>query len=114
MIRVIKLTLVYSLLLSQSVFAVQAIDSRSGLFIDEGYKVVETTCSTCHSLKLIVKSTASRQAWLDTIRWMQTEQGMQTLSKKNEKVILDYLAKNYAANNKRGRRKPLLIQNWTE
>lgn len=113
MVQIIRLILVSTALLFQSVFAAELIDSKSALIIDKGYKLVEKSCSTCHSLKLVTKNTASRKNWLETIQWMQREQGMPVLSKQNEKLILDYLAKNYAPH-KKGRRLPLSIQQWTK
>lgn len=113
MIQIIRAILITSILLTQSAFAIQTIDSTSDLIIDEGYKSVEQHCATCHSLKLITQSKASRQGWLDTVRWMQKEHGMSLLNNQNEKVILDYLSKNYAPN-KKGRRTPLVIDDWVK
>ena len=113
MIQFVRLTLITFLFLTQSVFAVQTIDSQSGLLVDEGYKAVKQHCSTCHSLNIVIQSKASRQGWLDTIRWMQKEQGMSFLNKQSEKMILDYLAKNHAPDNQ-GRRIPLVIKEWVK
>ena len=113
MIQFVRLTLITFLLLTQSVFALQTIDPQSGLLIDAGYKLVKQHCSTCHSLKIVIQSKASRQGWVDTIRWMQKEQGMPSLNKQSEKMILNYLAKNYAPYNK-GRRIPLVIKKWVK
>ena len=99
------------LLISQSILAAQNIDPQSGLVIDSGLKVVKKQCSVCHSPQLIVQNKASYQGWLDTLRWMQEKQGMQSLSKQTETLILNYLAKNYAPE-QAGRRKPLVIQQW--
>ncbi|MCF6251655.1 MAG: hypothetical protein L3J75_10380 [Methylococcaceae bacterium] len=111
MIQIVRLTLIFSLFLTQPVFAVQTIDPQSGLIIDLGYKSVQQYCSTCHSLEVVIQSKASRQGWIDTIRWMQKDQGMPFLSKVSEKIILNYLTKNYSPNNK-GRRSPLFIKKW--
>jgi hypothetical protein len=113
MIQIVRLTLFFSLFLTQSAFAVQTIDSQSGLIIDLGYKSVKQHCSTCHSLEIVIQSKASRQGWVDTIRWMQKEQGMSFLNKSSEKRILNYLTKNYSPNNK-GRRIPLVIKKWIQ
>ncbi len=111
MIQFARLSLITSLLLIQPAFAAPVIDSQSGLLMDEGYKIVKQHCSSCHSPKLIIQTQATQQGWLDTIRWMQTEQGMSLLNKLDEKKVLDYLTKNYAPN-KKGRRKPLSIKKW--
>ena len=113
MIQFIQLILTTSLLLTQSAFAAPVIDTQSGLLIDEGYKEVKQHCSTCHSPKLIIQSQASHQGWVDTISWMQKEQGMPLLNKQNEKLILNYLVKNYAPN-KKGRRTALIIKKWVK
>jgi len=99
------------LLISQSILAAQNIDPQSGLAIDSGLEVVKKQCSVCHSPQLIVQNKASYQGWLDTLRWMQEKQGMQSLSKQTETLILNYLAKNYAPE-QAGRRKPLIIKQW--
>lgn len=99
------------LLMSQSILAVQNIDSESGLIIDSGFAVVKKQCSVCHSPQLIIQNKASYQGWLDTLRWMQKKQGMQSLSQQTETLILNYLAKNYAPE-QAGRRRPLVIEQW--
>ena len=99
------------LLLSQSILAAQNIDPESGLIVDSGFTVVKKQCSLCHSPQLIIQNKASYQGWLDTLRWMQKEQGMQPLSQQTEVLILNYLAKNYAPEQV-GRRRPLVIEQW--
>ena len=99
------------LFLSQSILAAQNIDPQSGLIIDSGLEVVKKQCTVCHSPQLIIQNKASYQGWLDTLRWMQKKQGMQSLNKQTEAVILDYLAKNYAPE-QTGRRKPLVVEQW--
>jgi hypothetical protein len=111
MIQFVRLILISPLLFTQPAFAEQAVDLQSGLLIDVGYKAVKLHCSTCHSPKIIVQNQASRQGWLDTIRWMQKKQGMSLLNEQNENMILNYLAKNYAPN-KKNQRTPLKIKKW--
>ena len=111
MISFIRLILITSLLIVQSAYAAQTIDSKSGLLIDKGFKTVKQHCSTCHSLKIVTQNKASRQGWLDTIRWMQKTQGTSSLNAKTEKVILDYLANNYSSS-KKSRRAPITIEKW--
>jgi len=106
----VKLAL-FILLFNQSVFATQSIDSQSGLVIDKGYKAVKQQCSTCHSLIMVIQNKASREGWLDTIRWMQNTQGMPLLNQSNENIILNYLAKNYPSN-KKGRRSAVIVKKW--
>lgn len=55
-------------------------------------ELIETNCSACHSLKLVVSNRMDRQRWLKTIRWMQEKHNLWTFSKEDENKILDYLS----------------------
>jgi hypothetical protein len=70
-------------------------DPQSGLKIDAGFELVKAYCTVCHSAKLIEQSGKTREGWIDSIRWMQRNQGLWDLADK-EGEILDYLAKHYA------------------
>jgi len=96
--------------LSRSVAFKDSVDTKTGLIIAPGFSVVSTTCVRCHSPKLITEKRATREGWLATIRWMQQTQGLWDLGK-DEPVILDYLAKNYAPKNE-GRRPMLKTPEW--
>ncbi len=74
---------------------VNGIHLHSGLIYADGFDIVRGTCTACHSSKLITQNRATREGWLQMIRWMQESQGLWDLGE-NETVILDYLAKNYA------------------
>jgi mono/diheme cytochrome c family protein len=87
-------------------------DTETGLIAAEGMEVVKQNCTGCHSAKLITQNHLSRERWEKTIRWMQKNQNLGDLGD-NEKIILDYLEKNYGAVNT-GRRKPLEKQVWYE
>ena len=67
----------------------------TGLVYAEGFEWVRSTCTACHSAKLVTQNRATRAGWLEMIRWMQSTQGLWDLGEK-EKPILDYLAKHYA------------------
>ena len=67
----------------------------SGLVVAEGFETVKATCTACHSGKLVTQNRATREGWEDLIRWMQQTQGLWELGDQ-EKIILDYLAANYA------------------
>lgn len=69
-------------------------DPQSGLKIDTGFEIVKGYCTACHSPKLIEQSGKTREGWIDSIRWMQRNQGLWDLADK-EGEILDYLAKHY-------------------
>ena len=89
---------------------VNGIHVPSGLIADDGYELVMGTCGACHSLKLVTQNRATKQGWLDMIRWMQETQKLWDLGD-NEEKILNYLAKNYAPENK-GRRENLTNIDW--
>ncbi|MDG1779309.1 MAG: monoheme cytochrome C [Flavobacteriales bacterium] len=89
---------------------VDGIHVQSGLFATEGYELVKNTCLRCHSGALITQNRADREGWEQMIRWMQETQGLQDLGD-SERLILDYLAANYAPE-ATGRRKPLAKIEW--
>ena len=88
--------LVPALFILLPVYAQQALpnDPDTGLAIDSNWEQVRALCTICHSAKLVTQNRMSRQAWLDTIRWMQKEHGLIALNDLEEPV-LDYLARNY-------------------
>jgi hypothetical protein len=67
----------------------------TGLVYADGFELVQTQCTACHSAKLITQNRASRAGWEQMIRWMQATQGLWDLGDK-ERPILDYLATHYA------------------
>jgi hypothetical protein len=83
---------------------------RTGLIDAEGLQTVITNCTTCHSSKLIIQNRMGEEQWNATIRWMQKSQGLWPLGE-NQKVIVDYLTKNYPILEK-GRRPPLTEIDW--
>ena len=89
---------------------VDGIDIESGFIAAEGFEIVKINCTRCHSSKLVTQNRATREGWLEMIRWMQATQGLWQLGD-NEVIILDYLEKNYAPKNE-GRRKALPSQDW--
>ncbi|MBL4715287.1 MAG: monoheme cytochrome C [Bacteroidia bacterium] len=86
------------------------IDLSTGLIADEGYKMVKQQCISCHSSKLIIQNRATKEGWTNIIQWMQETQNLWDLGK-NEEIIVNYLAKNYAPD-EQGRRKPLENIDW--
>ncbi len=83
-----------------------------GLVAGEGLEVVINNCTNCHTADLIIQNRGTREKWQELIRWMQETQGLWDLGV-NETIILDYLAKNYAPEQK-GRRDPLVGIEWYE
>ncbi len=88
-------------------------DPETGLVTDEGFELVRTTCTACHSSDLILQNRYTREGWHDIIVWMQETQGLWDLGE-NEALILDYLEANYAPKESRGRRRPLEHIKWYE
>lgn len=82
-------------------------DSLTGLIADTGWEVVKTNCTGCHTSKIIVSNKMTAEGWTSAIRWMQKKQNLWDLGA-NEKIIVDYLAKNYAPTGA-GRRKQLEV-----
>ena len=76
----------------------------------EGLQTVITSCTPCHSAKLVTQNRASREGWVNIIRWMQDTQNLWDLGD-NEDVIVNYLATHYAPEEK-GRREPLTNIQW--
>jgi len=107
-VRVIICLLVF---FTQQLMARQNIDAKTGLIIDQGFDTVKSECTVCHSAKLIIQNRATRQGWLETIRWMQNTQGLRQLSAETEQAILTYLAKNYPPEQK-GRRANPVVESW--
>lgn len=70
-------------------------DASTGLIIAPGWQDVRAHCGGCHSHALVTQQRASRQTWLDMIRWMQTTQNLWQFQPGVETRILDYLATNY-------------------
>ena len=73
----------------------QEIDGVTGLIMNEGWELVQTTCTECHSALIITQNSGNREVWKSRITWMQETQGLQELEVTIENSILVYLADNY-------------------
>lgn len=80
---------------------------RTGMYDDPNLQLVISSCTPCHSSKLITQNKATRDGWKKMIEWMQETQGLSDLGS-SEPAILGYLAKYYAPK-ETGRRKNLDI-----
>ncbi len=85
---------------------------RTGFVDSDGLMLVVNNCTNCHSAKLVTQNRMSKERWLATIRWMQETQNLWDLGK-NEEIIVNYLATNYAPS-KKGRRQNLTDIEWYE
>ena len=83
---------------------------KTGFIEDIGLMEVIDNCTNCHSAKLVTQNRMSRERWLMNIRWMQETQNLWDLGE-DEELIVDYLAKNYAPQEK-GRRQALTNIDW--
>jgi hypothetical protein len=86
-------------------------DGLTGLRMAPHYELVLAHCTGCHSSKLILQFGASRDTWLEKIRWMQKYHNLWDLGD-SEPLILDYLAKYYPEKAQVTRRKPLENIEW--
>ncbi len=57
-----------------------------------GKALVEANCQTCHSLKLVVQQSLSRERWDETLTWMQKHHKLRQFEAEERRQILDYLA----------------------
>jgi len=92
--------------------ALPVLDGETGFIVDTGWELVKANCTGCHAATLVTQNKATREGWEGMIRWMQRTQKLWDLGE-NEAAILDYLAKNYAPENK-GRRPNLAEVEWYE
>lgn len=57
-----------------------------------GRELVLSTCSACHSIRLVAQQRLSRETWDETLDWMISEQGMPRLGTRDRQLILRYLS----------------------
>jgi len=86
------------------------IDLETGFIAKGDFEIVRTTCTACHSARLVLQNRATREGWKEMIVWMQETQKLWDLGA-NEELILDYLATYYGPV-KKGRRAHLEIEEW--
>ena len=67
----------------------------SGLPQSDGFELVHNTCTSCHSLAIVMQQSASLQRWQDMLLWMREKQGMPELHPEDEAVILAYLTREF-------------------
>jgi len=89
----------------------RGLDPATGFVIADGIELMRVHCTGCHSSKLITQYRATREVWLDKIRWMQQKQNLWDLGEAEPK-ILDYLARYYGPTDAYERRAPLKTEQW--
>ena len=85
---------------------------RTGFIDDIGLMTVVNNCTNCHSSKLVIQNRMNADRWNATIKWMQETQNLWQLGD-NQKIIVDYLVKNYPPIDT-GRREGLTNIAWYE
>ncbi len=85
---------------------------KTGFIDDTGLMTVVNNCTNCHSSKLVIQNRMNADRWNATIVWMQETQNLWELGD-NQKVIVDYLVKNYPPIDK-GRREGITKIDWYE
>ncbi len=85
----------HSLIRSSAPYSIDSVDAETGLALDPNFTLIKAHCTGCHSPKLILQHRFTRDEWLSKIRWMQRNHKLWDLGD-SEKIVLDYLAKNYA------------------
>lgn len=85
----------HSLTRSSAPYGIDSVDAETGLALDPNFTLIKAHCTGCHSPKLILQHRFTRDEWLSKIRWMQRNHKLWDLGD-SEKIVLDYLAKNYA------------------
>lgn len=71
------------------------LDPATGMKMAEGWELVRTHCTVCHSPQQYLRQKGTASTWTDTIRWMQGSAGLWPLDPATEKTIVTYLASNY-------------------
>ncbi|MDI9873973.1 hypothetical protein [Flectobacillus rivi] len=89
----------------------KGLDPETGLVIAKELDMVKAQCTSCHSSKMILQFRASREGWLERIRWMQRTQKLWDLGEA-EPIVLDYLSKYYGPVKHAQRRQPLSNIQW--
>jgi hypothetical protein len=82
------------------------VDPASGLIIDDGWELVASSCTACHSSKLVTQNAGDERYWAELITWMQKTQNLWPIPEPSLGTIVGYLAKNYPSK-KLGRRPAL-------
>jgi hypothetical protein len=65
----------------------------------EGKAIVEAKCGQCHFLHRLTQMRWTRNNWVQKITWMRErihERGANDLTDQEEKIVVDYLAKNFS------------------
>lgn len=93
---------------SSSLVDSAGIHISTGLVYAPGIDAIQRQCMGCHSPKIIAQARATREGWIQLIRWMQETQGLWDLST-DESAVLDYLSTHYAPE-EHGRRANLDVE----
>jgi hypothetical protein len=70
-------------------------DDYWGLPRTPGYEDVYYTCSSCHSLRLVMQQSNSSQNWSELVDWMIEHQGMLEPAPDERERIVQYLSTHF-------------------
>ncbi len=62
---------------------------------DEGREDTYYSCTSCHSIRIVLQQGLTKKDWEDTLEWMADEQEMDPLDPETQKIVIAYLAKHY-------------------
>ncbi|ETX01020.1 MAG: hypothetical protein ETSY1_09050 [Candidatus Entotheonella factor] len=82
--------------LSLALVGLFAVIAMAGNLLPDGPGkiLIEANCQSCHSLKLVVQQSMSRERWDEALTWMQKHHKLRQFAPEERKRILDYLAAN--------------------
>ncbi|RMG68538.1 MAG: hypothetical protein D6722_11650 [Bacteroidetes bacterium] len=89
---------------------VDGIEVATGFIAEGDYQLVSTTCTACHSARLVLQNRATESGWREMIHWMQETQNLWDLGENEDKIVA-YLATHYGPEDQ-GRRAPLTVEEW--
>ena len=86
------------------------IHEGTGLIMADGWEMVASNCTGCHSARQLRDQRGTRETWQAAIDWMQETQGVPQFPPGIEDRIVAYLAANYGLQGSSGRRARLPAQ----
>ena len=83
----------------------------------EGKAIVEAKCNQCHFLHRLTQERWTRANWEQKITWMRErihERGANDLTDQEQKIVVDYLAKNFSPDRTESRGQWSFVENAAE
>lgn len=73
-------------------------DEYWGLPRTGAYDLVDLSCSSCHTLQIVMQQRATPERWNYMLDWMVEKQGMAVLPEDERAAILEYLSTHFGTN----------------